>query len=107
MTVIDLARDLDLDERTFDPEQTLFGQDLPECSEEFAAAKVDLWCAWTALTAAARLLRVRTGLPAAAPILMALDRVDGPLAERAAAEFNQAASQFEGARVALAEARNG
>ncbi|MFI0406546.1 hypothetical protein [Actinomadura sp. 3N508] len=78
---------------------------VPECTEEFAAAKVDIWCAWTALTAAAQLLRRRTGLQENAPILLALDRVNGPVAERAAAEFIAAATTFEGARVALGEAR--
>lgn len=99
--------DLDLDERLFDPERTLFGQHLPEATEEFGAAKVDLWCAWTALTAAAQKLRERTGLTAAAPITRALDRVNTPLAERAADQFMQAATRFEGARVALAQARQG
>lgn len=100
-----LAGDLDLDERMSDPERTVFGQDMPQVTEEFAAAKVDLWCAWTALTAAAQQLRKRAGLPADAPVLRALDRATGPAAERAAAEFLAAATRFEGARVALAQAR--
>ncbi|MBO2464013.1 hypothetical protein [Actinomadura violacea] len=100
-----LDLDLDMDERTFDPERTLFGQDIPECSEEFAAAKVDVWCTWTGLTSAARRLRLRTGLPDNAPIQLALDRVNDPLAEQAAEEFALAVHRFEGARVALGKAR--
>ncbi|MER6816325.1 hypothetical protein ABT299_44280 [Spirillospora sp. NPDC000708] len=100
-----LDLDLDMDERTFDPEQVLFGQDIPECSEAFAAAKVDVWCAWTGLTTAARRLRLRTGLPNNAPIQLALDRVNSPLAEQAAEEFVLAVHRFEGARIALGKAR--
>lgn len=110
----DIATDLDPDERLFNLEDAMFGRTVKEVDDlevEFGSAKVDVWCAWTHLTATAADLRRAVGMPADGPVMVAYAK----LAEKSAAGdercarmlalFDSAATVMEGARVALAEVR--
>lgn len=110
------ATEAALDAPLFDQDHALNGSlttaDIAHLETEFAVAKVDLWCASSALTNAATTLRHAANLPAAAPALHALTVAQDlassgdQRAARAVASFEQAATSYEAARSALDEIRD-
>lgn len=78
---------------------------------EWKAAKVDEWCAVSRLTSTAASLRTAVNAPADAPIGMVLavagwaEHVNRPTVRRAVTAYEQAATQYEGVRVQLADIR--
>src|ERR1700749_2338485 len=79
---------------------------------ELSAARMDMWCATSILNNVAYWMRVMAGVPQAAPVehaYMLLERraaQGDKSARRKVPEFEQAATGYEGARVALAELLN-
>ena len=76
---------------------------------EIAAARMDLWCATSVLANVAYWMRAHAGVPQTAsvwyahPVLQQRAENGDRTAARKLAEFDQAATAYEGARVALAD----
>ena len=105
----------ELDEPLFPPHHVLpgllTGLEIDGLEHEWKAAKIDEWCAVSAITQAGAALRSAVGAPASAPIAAVLavaesgDHPDRQRVARAMAAYQDAATAYEGARAELAEIR--
>ncbi len=102
----------DLDEPLFPPHHVLPGLlgalEIDDLEHEWKAEKINEWCAVRALTSAGDVVRHAVGANSKAPIaavLVVAESTDSPRARRALDAYRDAATKYEGVRVALADIR--